>query len=75
MISLNIDGQSGKTGNYRMLIEYHKEDGIGFTILGGDNDDQIDFSIDCEEWDLLKDFIDSNQKLTQELPTGRFGCY
>jgi hypothetical protein len=45
----------------------HQEDSIGFTVLTHDNL-QLDFSIDIQEWNQLKKFIDDSVwKYEQEL--------
>ena len=54
MVGLTItDGRSES-----LLID-HEDDTVSFTILHSENN-QIDFCISLEEWQVVKDFIDSS---------------
>ena len=53
---LQADGNSGKA---EMFIDYQSEC-VDFTVLS--NDLQFDFCIEKEEWELLKNFIETSIK-------------
>lgn len=54
MLSLCING--GKEDKDELLIDYQSS-GVGFTVLSKEAG-QIDFSIEKEEWNQLKTFIE-----------------
>lgn len=53
-----IENKDGSVENYELCISY--EDGVIFTVLkDGDRLFQLNFSIEKEDWEVAKNFIES----------------
>ena len=59
MLQLSLQSATGNDGKAEMLIDYQSES-IGFTILHENK--QFDFSIEKEEWEQFKMFVETAMK-------------
>lgn len=60
MLQLTLQSPNGNSGKAEMFIDYQSEC-VGFTVVTAD-EKQFDFSIDKDEWEQFKAFIESSMK-------------
>lgn len=59
MLQLSLQSAKGNDGKAEMFIDYQSES-IGFTVIHENK--QFDFSIEKEEWEQFKNFIETAMK-------------
>lgn len=63
MVSLSIKG--GQDNKAEICLDL-KGDCINFTVIT-ESKDQIDFSVEIEEWEQIKDFIDKSINISENI--------
>jgi hypothetical protein len=59
MLQLSLNSENGNSGQAQMYIDY-SEGSIGFTVVHQDK--QFDFTMEEEEWEQFKSFIEQSMK-------------